>query len=76
MGLKGILAEIDVEIGKLEQAPALLIIGATRGRGRPKSLASAGKPAQKKRDLSPEGRRRIAENQRRRSAAKEKASGK
>jgi hypothetical protein len=76
MGLKGILAEIDAEIGKLEQVRALLTIGAKRRRGSPKGVATVQKPARKPHRISPEGRARIAEGQRRRWAAKKKGAGK
>ena len=76
MELSGILAEIDDEIARLEQARALLT-GDTitkRGPGRPK--ASPVKPTEKKkRNLTPEGRKRIAEAVRRRWAAQNKAAG-
>jgi hypothetical protein len=72
----GILATIDEQIATLKQARAVLTAGAKRGRGRPKGVGTVAKPAKKKRNLSPEGRRRIAEGQRRRWAAKKKASGK
>jgi len=80
MALKDILAQIDVEIARLQQARALL--GATgvqkARRGRPKLNPDApllSKPVQKKRNLTPEGRARIAEAVKRRWA-KQKASGK
>jgi hypothetical protein len=80
MALKNILAQIDVEIARLQQARALL--GATdvqkARRGRPKLNADTpllSKPAKKKRNLSPEGRARIAEAVKRRWA-KLKAKGK
>jgi hypothetical protein len=75
MDIAGILAELDAEIAKLEHARALLTIGAKRGRGWLKNVAHLERPA-KKRNLSPEGRARIAEGQRRRWAAKKKAAGK
>jgi len=78
MGVSEILASIDREIGLLQQARALLGAdsAATPGkrRGRPRKTASvAAKPA-KKRQLSPEGRRRIAEAVKRRWAEQRKAS--
>jgi hypothetical protein len=80
MALKNILAQIDVEIARLQQARALL--GATgvqkNRRGRPKLNADAAllsKPAKKKRNLTPEGRARIAEAVKRRWA-KQKAAKK
>ena len=77
MGLKEMLADIDAEIEKLERARALLTIGAKRGPGRPKGVTTVVKPAkQKPHRISPEGRKRIAEGQRRRWAAKKKVAGK
>jgi len=85
MGLKNILAELDAEIARLQQAKALLSsvepseAPAVR-RGRPKKDAASPaptKPGQKKRNLTPEGRARIAEAVKRRWAAqKAKPKGK
>jgi hypothetical protein len=74
MALKDIVAQIDEEIARLEQAKSLLV--AVSGsvahpavrRGRPKKNAEA-IPVRKKRNLSPEGRARIAEAVKRRWAA-------
>jgi hypothetical protein len=76
MGLTEILAEIDEEIAKLTQARALLVDGTVvkRGPGRPKAVTAVVKPAKKKRNLTPEGRKRIAEAVRRRWAAQRKAA--
>ena len=76
MGLIGILAEIDQEIAKLTQARALLSDAtvAKRGPGRPKTNIAVAKPIKKKRNLSPEGRKRIAEAVKRRWAAQKKAA--
>lgn len=82
MGTNDIIAQIDAEIAQLQSARALLAGSGARGPGRPKKvagLASAAKPAKKKRNLSPEGRARIAEAVKRRWAAqkaKAKQSGK
>jgi hypothetical protein len=61
----GILAEIDNEIATLKQARALLSSEAVakRGPGKPKGSVNvaAPKPAKKKRNLSPEGHKRIQE---------------
>lgn len=85
MALSDILASIDSEIAQLQKARAL-IVGATapaakKKVGRPKKVAAEAvsaplKPARKKkkRNLSPEGRKRIAEAVRRRWAAQKKAS--
>ena len=68
MALKDILIQLDQEIARLQQAKALLAstdVSTTPAvrRGRPKKdMASPApaKPAKKKRNLSPEGRARIA----------------
>lgn len=73
MGLTEILAQIDREIAVLQQARALLAGSGTQTR---KSAAPAAKPAKKKRRLSPEGRKRIAEAVKRRWAEQRKAAGK
>jgi hypothetical protein len=89
MGVSEILASIDQEIALLQQARALLAgsdyAAPKRKVGRPRKdadLAIAAKPAKKadktkKRNLSPEGRKRIAdavkrrwENQRKADVAK------
>lgn len=78
MGVSEILAEIDREIAQLQHARSLLA-GASgsaaakpkRGPGRPPKKATAVK---KKRNLTPEGRRRIAEAVKRRWAEQKKAA--
>jgi len=77
MDVQKILAEIDGEIARLQQVKAALlgIGGVTTGkrRGRPKGSTNAAKPAKrKKRNLSPEGRKRIAEAMKRRWAERRK----
>ncbi len=81
MGVSEILASIDREIAQLRQARALLTGGAAalpkKKPGRPRKLAAekAAKPAKKKkRKLSPEGRKRIADAQKLRWAAQKKAA--
>lgn len=79
MGVLEILSSIDREIMLLQRARVLLAedgAAAPRGRrGRPRKAAvAAAKPARKKRRLSAEGRRRIAEAVRRRWAAQKKAT--
>jgi hypothetical protein len=79
MGVSEILATIDHEIAQLQQARALLSGGtahvAKRKVGRPRKIdaaviPAAAKPAKKKkRNLSPEGRKRIAEAVKKRWAA-------
>jgi hypothetical protein len=73
VGLTEILSQIDREIALLQQARALLAGSAAQAK---KTAVSAAKPAKKKRRLSPEGRRRIAEAVKRRWAEQKKASGK
>ncbi|MGA7340477.1 MAG: hypothetical protein WBE72_15165 [Terracidiphilus sp.] len=83
MGIKDILASIDREIATLKQARVLLGAG-TPARPRKKvgrtrkpaaSAKSAAKPARKKkRNLTPEGRKRIAEAVKRRWEAQKKAA--
>lgn len=79
MNFDRLIQEIDSEISRLQQARALLIgEPAKRGPGRPKAVAghkvvvTASKPAKRKRRLSPEGRKRIAEAMRKRWAERKK----
>jgi hypothetical protein len=79
MDVKKILAEIDGEIARLQQIRAALTgIGGTstgKRRGRPKGSTNApkvAKPAKRKRNLSPEGRKRIADAMKRRWAERRK----
>jgi hypothetical protein len=82
MQLLKIIAEIDSEIGRLEQARILLAREgepAIRKAGKTKSAASSievSNKRTKKRNLSPEGRKRIAEAVRRRWELQKKASSK
>jgi hypothetical protein len=92
MGVSEILTTIDSEIAKLQQARALLsglaAPAAKKKVGRPKKVAAAAKKAvvahvsakpakrKKKRHLSAEGRRRIAEAVKKRWAAQKAAAGK
>jgi len=77
MGVPEILEQIDNEIAQLQQVRALL---AGKPASTPKKAApvsSAKKPGRKKkRNLTPEGRKRIAEAVRRRWAEQKKAAGK
>lgn len=84
LALKDIVAQIDEEIARLQQARSLLATSGISvalpavGRGTPKKNAGTpalSKPAKKKRNLSPEGRARIAEAVKRRWA-RQKAKGK
>jgi len=85
MGVSEILATIDQEIAQLQQARALLSGTAApvakKKVGRPKKIvavaAPAAKPARKKkRKLSAEGRKRIAEAVKKRWAAQKAAAAK
>jgi len=77
MALKDILTQLDAEIARLQQAKTLLASAdvsttsaARRGRPRKDTASPApAKPAKKKRNLSPEGRARIAEAVKRRWAS-------
>jgi hypothetical protein len=81
-----IIAEIDAQISKLQQARALLAgttaPAARNGRGRPKGTkktAAAAAPAAasaRKRKLSPEGRKRIADAMKKRWAERRKQAAK
>jgi hypothetical protein len=77
-----IIAEIDAQISKLQQARDLLsgtVTKAGKGPGRPKGSKNA-KPAStaapRKRKLSPEGRKRIADAMKRRWAERRKQAAK
>jgi hypothetical protein len=72
MAISDLVAQIDAEISKLQQARALLSGGTVApGRGRPKGSKNA--PAKTKSKLSPEGRKRIAEAMKKRWAERRKA---
>jgi hypothetical protein len=73
VGVSEILAQIDREIAQLQRARALL----NGAPARTYKSSSAGKGVQrKKRRLTPEGRKRIAEAVKRRWAAQRKAASK
>jgi hypothetical protein len=81
MEVNRIIAEIDAQISKLQQARELLSgvpAKAHKGPGRPKGSKNAKTPAKKstKRKLSPEGRKRIAEAMKRRWAERRKLAAK
>jgi hypothetical protein len=82
MHLTNILAEIDLEISRLEQARTLLAGESSPAvkKIRKSKPAATGADApvkrKKKRNLSPEGRKRIAEAVRRRWELQKKAAGK
>jgi hypothetical protein len=73
MSANDILSLIDAEIANLQQARALLV-ASTNGKlpDRPKKTTLLVAKLRKKRTMSPEGRARIAEAQRKRWAAKKK----
>ena len=73
MGVSEILAQIDREIAQLKQARTLL--GGTDGtKTRKAAVPAAKKVVKKKRNLTPEGRKRIAEAVKRRWAEQKKAA--
>jgi hypothetical protein len=87
MDVRKIVAEIDAKIASLQQARAVLVeldesavMGKPR-RGRPKgstnvakaATVKTAKPKARKRNLSPEGRKRIADAMKRRWAERRKA---
>jgi hypothetical protein len=82
MQLSKILAEIDQEISRLEQARTLLAGESAPAAKKTRKAKSAGTGAEapvkrkKKRNLSPEGRKRIAEAVRRRWELQKKAAAK
>jgi len=78
-----IIAEIDAQILKLQQARELLsgTAAAGKGPGRPKGsknakAAAVSGSAPRKRKLSPEGRKRIADAMKRRWAERRKQAAK
>lgn len=78
MEVSRIIAEIDAQIVKLQQARALLAGAASpvrSGPGRPKGSVNKSS-ATRKRNLTPEGRKRIAEAMKRRWAERRKQSSK
>lgn len=74
MGVSDILAQIDREIAQLQHARALLTGKSTPAPKKTAATPAARKPAKKKRNLTPEGRKRIAEAVKRRWAEQKKAS--
>lgn len=74
MGVSEILAQIDKEIAQLQQARSLL---GGKDVSTPRKSAAAPTPrksSKKKRNLTPEGRKRIAEAVKRRWAEQKKAA--
>lgn len=84
MDVSRILSEIDAEIARLQQARSALVGISSTGtvaprRGRPKGSVNKKTAKRRKRNLSPEGRKRIADAMKRRWAerrASTKSSGK
>lgn len=80
MEVQEIVAELNREIARLQEARALLAGGGAgavrRGRPAKKSVADAAAPKTRKRRLTPEGRKRISEALKRRWAARRKAQEK
>ena len=72
MGVREILLQIDREIAQLERARALLKSGASTNGSH--AIGSAKHRRKKNRNLTPEGRRRIAEAQKRRWEKERKAA--
>ena len=76
MGVAEIVRQIDLEIIQLQHARALLAGKTPAAVKAPKAAGAKKKSAKKKkRNLSPEGRKRIAEAARRRWAAQKTAAG-
>ena len=73
MGVSEILAQIDREIAQLQRARALLADSPAAAR-KAAPAAAPKKSANKKRNLTPEGRKRIAEAVRRRWAEQRKSA--
>ncbi|RSL15366.1 hypothetical protein EDE15_0852 [Edaphobacter aggregans] len=81
MEVSRIIAELDAQISKLQQARALLAGAsapvARSGPGRPKgSKNAAAAAAPRKRKLSPEGRKRIADAMKKRWAERRRQNAK
>jgi hypothetical protein len=73
MAIDNILSQIDAEIARLTQARALLTSLGTTAAAKTKAVAAPMK-ARRKRVLSPEARKRIADAQRKRWAAQKAKS--
>lgn len=75
VGVSEILSQIDREIAQLQHARALIAGKAVGATKKTKAAPAAIKPAKKKkRNLSPEGRKRIAEAVKKRWAEQKKAA--
>lgn len=75
MGVSEILAQIDQEIAQLQRARALLAGKESVAPKKTAAVSATRKRTTKKRNLSPEGRRRIAEAVKRRWAEQKKRTG-
>lgn len=79
MSIDSILSQIDAEISRLQQVRKLLAgVGSISSTvvSKARKTKAAGTTAKRKRVLSPEARKRIADAQRRRWAAQKKANKK
>lgn len=76
MEVSRIIAEIDAQIAKLQQARELLsgATGKSKGPGRPKGSKNAAGTRRRRHKLSAEGRRRISEALKKRWAEHRKAT--
>jgi len=76
VGVSEILIQIDREIAQLQQARVLLGGGAVAisKKGKIAAVPAAKKAVKKKRNLTPEGRKRIAEAVKRRWAEQKKTA--
>ena len=75
MGVAEILTQIDREIAQLQQARALLG-GSSKASTKKVAVPATKKGGKKKRNLTPEGRKRIADAVKRRWARQKAAAGK
>lgn len=75
MQVSQILKEIDDEIARLQQARNLLAGESTNRRGRPAAKAAL-RPGKKRRTLSAEGRKKIADAMKRRWSERKKQAAK
>jgi hypothetical protein len=76
VGVSEILIQIDREIAQLQHARALLGGKVAPATKKVAAAPAAKKKAKKKRNLTPEGRKRIAEAVKRRWAEQKKAAAK
>jgi hypothetical protein len=76
VGVSEIIAQIDREIAQLQQARAVLAGDAEPALKKVAAGSAAKKTVKKKRNLTPEGRKRIAEAVKRRWAEQKKAAAK